>query len=331
MKLQVYRTNASSYQSSLFLSKEQRVLEEIEGIKYIQSLKEIDQDLPFILITNTHTKPKEISANILDKTVLMIHPNSGHDNICTDFVKNSPFPIIVGNPIRANAVVEYSLSCLFHHFTQIPNHQHWSETREWDRKLLRDQKVLILGHGHIGKMLRQSLNPLCREVKVYDPFETETQFSKDIHTKWDENIFNDVSVLLIAASLNPTSFQLINSSILKKLSPDCLIINPARGEIIKELDLIQFLQKNPKSFAYMDVFEKEPFTPGYLNELSNINKTSHIAGVYEKLNNDIISFEYLIIKDFIEHYKCDNVSNFHQEYQECLLTEEVLAKNEIRN
>ncbi len=330
MKLQVYRTNASSYQSSLFLSKEQRVLEEIEGIKYIQSLKEMDENLPFVLITNTHTKFEEISPNILEKTVLMVHRNSGHDNICADFVKNSTFPIVVGNPIRSNAVVEYTLSCIFQHFTQIPNHQHWAETRIWDRKLLRDQKVMILGQGHIGKLLEQSLKPLAREVIVYDPFAHNDHLNQNIKTSWNEDMFQDVSVLLLAASLNPTSYQMIDQKVLKKISSSCLIVNPARGEIIKEIDLVQFLQKNPKAYAYLDVFEKEPFKPGYLHELSNLNKTSHIAGVYEKLNSDIISFEYLIIKDFIEHYSCDNISNFHQEYEECLLTEEEYNKHETK-
>jgi D-3-phosphoglycerate dehydrogenase len=328
MKLQIYRTNASSYQSSKFLSKEQRVLEEVEGVKYIQSLKEMDDSLPFILITNTHSKPEEISQNILDNTVLMVHPNSGHDNICKEFVLDSTFPIIIGNPIRANAVAEYTLSCLFQHYTKIPHHQHWSETREWDRGLLRDQKVLILGHGHIGKILNQSLTPLCREVKVYDPFAQKSELNTSLITEWDESIFDDVSVLLVAASLNPTSYQMIDHKVLKRLSPNCTIINPARGEIIKEIDLVPFLQKNPKSFCFLDVFEKEPFKPGHLNEVKNLNKTSHIAGVYEKLNNDIISFEYIVINDFMKHFNSDNISNFHQDYQECLLTEELFLAHE---
>lgn len=327
MKLQVYRTNVSSYQNSLFLSKEQRVLEEIEGVKYIQSLKEMDNEVPFILISNTHTKPLEIAENIIDNTVLMIHPNSGHDNICLDFVKSSSFPIILGNPIRANAVCEYILSSVFQHFSTIPHHQHWSETREWDRKLLRDQKVLILGHGHIGKILNQSLKPLCRDVKVYDPFETNTSENPNLITEWDESIFDGVSVLLIAASLNPTSYQMVDINILKRLAQENLIVNPARGSIIKELDLVQYLQKNPKSHAFLDVFEKEPFGPGHLNELNHLNKTSHIAGSYERLNNDIINFEYIVINDFMNHFLNNNVSNFHEEYQECLLTEEVFTNH----
>ena len=113
MKIQVYRTGASSYQNSSFLKKEQTLLENITGVKYINSLKETVKDLPFILVTNTHTNMDEIPEVILNKTALMIHPNSGHDNISDEFIKEAAFPIVVGNPIRSNAVVEYIMSCIF--------------------------------------------------------------------------------------------------------------------------------------------------------------------------------------------------------------------------
>lgn len=316
MNVQVYRTNVSSYQNSQFLANEKRVLEEIEGVKYVQSLQEITDD-PFILISNTHTKPEEVPKNILDKTILMIHPNSGHDNIPNSFLKESSFPIVVGNPIRANAVCEYTLSSIFQHYTQIPNHQFWPTTREWNRKLLRDQRVLILGYGHIGKLLFESLSPICREVSAYDPLITED--SNGLTGKWSEDLFDNISILIVAASLTDTSKQLINSNILNRLAQENLILNPARGEIIVEKDLVQYLQKNPNSFCFLDVFEREPFKPGHLNELNNLNKTSHIAGVYDRLNKDIISFEYLIINDFINSYRINQTNDFKNEYNGCLI------------
>lgn len=321
MNIQIFRTNASSYQNAQFFAKEKRVLEEIPGVSYKTSLKELENNIPIVLITNTHTKPREISRNILEKTVLMIHPNSGHDNICKEFVSSSDFPIIVGNPIRANAVAEYTLACIFKEYTPIPQHQHWSSDRTWERSLLRDQKILILGHGHIGKILFNTLNTLSPQTKVYDPFIDKKEIQPSIYKDWDETLFKDITILIIAASLNPTSYNLINTNVLNQLSPNCLIINPARGGIIKEADLVHFLQKNPKSKCYLDVFDKEPFKPGYLNEVTNLNKTSHIAGVYNKLNNDIISFEYLVLKDFIEYYGQNKTQEFPLEYQECLLTE----------
>ena len=111
----------------------------------------------------------------------------------------------------------------------------------------------------------------------------------------------------------------MNKSNINELNSECLILNPARGELFQEEELIHFLQKNPKSFAYLDVFEREPFAPGYGSQVSNLNKTSHIAGMYRRLNNDIISFEFLVIKDFIRRFQQNSLNEFKQDYAECIL------------
>src|SRR5690606_32424520 len=112
-------------------------------------LSEFDPNSPVALITNTHTNPDSISQTILEKTTLLIHPNSGHDNFQESFIENAAFPIVFGNPIRAHAVAEYILSALFQHFTKLPIHHHWDNDRLWNRKLVRDQKILLLGFGTI--------------------------------------------------------------------------------------------------------------------------------------------------------------------------------------
>lgn len=319
MKIQVYRTGASSYQNSSFLKNEQKQLESIPGVKYINSLKETVKDLPFILLTNTHTNTEEVPDIILNKTALMIHPNSGHDNISDDFIKEANFPIVVGNSIRCNAVSEYVLSCIFKEITPIQNHTHWSSDRTWDRKLLRDQKVLILGHGHIGRTLNQVLSPLVKDIKVFDPI-IKKNLPNNIIQDFNYNIFEKVDILIIAANLNNSSRQMVNRIALNLLSTNNIIINPARGEIIKEDELIQYLQQNPKSKCYLDVFNEEPFPPGYQNQLDNLNKTSHIAGVFKKLNQDIITFEHQVIEDFVtNHLMSSNQDSFKQVYSDSII------------
>ncbi len=311
--------NASPYQDSKFFAREKRILEGIPNSKYLSSLRELDPNTPVILITNTHTAPEDIAPALLEQTVLMIHPNSGHDNYKKEFVRNANFPIILGNPIRSHAVFEYTLSCLFHHFIQVPSHQHWSDKREWNRKLLRDQKVLILGYGHIGKLLEKTLKTICQSVTVVDPYVKE----KGVLTNLNNDHLKDINILIAAASLTKSSYKMIKSDELKKLNPEVVVINPARGGIICEKSLTHFLQQNPQAKAFLDVFEEEPFKPGLYNPIENLNKTSHIAGVHRKLNQDIISFEYLVIKDFIQFADENQTAAFFEQYQECLLTEDL--------
>lgn len=321
MKYQVYRTNSSTYQDSEFFNNEKAQLESIDGVHYIKSLTEIDDTAPFILLSNTHTIPEELPDILLDKTILMIHPNSGHENIPKGFVKRMDFPIILGNPIRSHAVAEYILSCLFHKFTPISNHQYWSHDRKWNRGLLRDQNVLILGFGHIGKIIYRSLSVLCHKVEVVDPYHTEDISSQDIKKDISEVNLSKKNIVILATSLTSSSKGIINQEFLKSLPNNSILINSARGEMIHEEDLALFLKKNEKFFAFLDVYTKEPFIPGYMHDINNVNKTSHIAGVYTDLNHDIIKFEKHIIEDFIKHYESNSVGSFQKQYAECMLTE----------
>lgn len=318
MKYQIYRTNSSTYQKADFFNLEKSTIEAIGDIRYIKSLTSIDSDTPFILITNTHTNTADIPTKILENTKLVIHPNSGHDNFKLEFIKNASFPIIVGNEIRAAAVCEYILGIIFREICAIPSHYHWSIDRSWNRPLLKSKKILLLGHGHIGKVLFQSLKPLAGEISVFDPYINRDEYPQ-VHTDWSDSLLQDVDILICSASLNAKNKGFIDQDKLKHLVNEAIIINPSRGEIFNEADLIRHAEKNPKSKIYMDVFEHEPFPPGYLNQLSNINKTSHIAGVSKNLGDLIIEFEKRVILDFLQM----DSNSFHTKYAECDLRNRV--------
>ena len=319
MKAQVFRTSASSYQNSTFNTKEQSILEKIPGVIYIKSLKEMNPQIPFILLTNSHTNLSDIPEMILENTALIVHPNSGYDNLERDLVERLEIPVILGNPIRSHAVVEYILSCIFKEITMIPKHTHWDESRSWDRKLLRDQSVLLLGHGNIGKIIRQSLTPLTREIRCFDPHEK----SPGVINQWDPDIAKDIDIIIVAANATSENSNFIDKELLSRVSADCLIINAARGSLINENHLKNFLLKNKSAKCYLDVFQEEPFGPGHMSDVPNLNKTSHIAGVFKKLNHDIISFEFLVIQDFIDAFDNENIEPFLDSYEECLLNTKV--------
>lgn len=299
MKIQVLRLNSSSYQDHEFIQLEKSTLEKLKDIEYVQSVSDLDSGFKYILITNTHTEVDKIADNILKNTVLIVHPNSGHDNITQDFVTDAKFSILRGNKIRANAVSEYVLSCIFKHFTEIKNHLIWDRYRKWDRKLISDLKILILGDGHIGSKVASCLAPLVKKLEIVDPNLKVESINPKKSISCAQSCFEKVDVLIIAADLNSSSRHLIDSEKLDQMSDDVVVINAARGEIVKQQDLERHLRLNPRSFAYLDVFSNEPFDSSDFKNLRNVNKTSHIAGIFENLNLKIIEFEKEVIEDFL--------------------------------
>lgn len=305
-KLTIKRTSTSPYFSPTFNQLEQTSLQ-----PYVDMLPSDSGAVSDILITNTHTNFDLLSSEQIENLKLIIHPNSGYDNFPVDFVKASKAPIIIGSTIRAQAVAQYILSALFSHFSAIASHSKWDIERKWPRKLLSDLKITLIGYGHIGKILHTTLNPMVKELNVYDPFENLTQLNN-----------KNADVVILACGLNSKSRHMVDKNFLNAIKESALIINAARGELIKTSDLVKFLKANDEAFAVLDVFENEPNNFSEFNDLINIKLTSHIAGVYKNIDLHTIDFEVDVVSDFLELTDFD----FKNKYQKMILQNKLRAE-----
>lgn len=293
----IRRTDVSPYQKDNFVPLELKALTEL-GFHY-----DLDCKSPEILLTNTLTDMGMIHQSIdVDQIQLIIHPNSGYDNYPLSFVENVHCPIILGNEIRAQAVVEYTMAQVFEHFTTTQHKKAWDMKRAFPRKLISQQNFLVIGYGLIGSQIENTLLALNAKVSIYDPYQ-----NKNLDLKKE---ISNADVIILASSLNKTSYHLINEENLNTAKKDVTLINPARGSLIQTDALIHFLEKNSESFAYLDVFEKEPRQIPSLESLPNVKLTSHIAGVHDSLDQSIIDFEVKVLKDF----KSLNINSFAQKY-----------------
>ena len=287
----VMRLNSSPYHGEDFAQIEMSRLNQIPGITY-KSFKPEPTSDRLILITNTHSKLSQLPPGLLEKTELIVHSNSGYDHFNQDKGLWWNIPVIVGHEIRAQAVVEYYLTCLTTGLSDLPQHLSWDKSRNWQRTLIKDESILIFGGGHIGQKIYTILTALGANVKIIDPF-----ISGAIKN-WNEINLKNYKVVLICCSLNSTSHHLLNDDFFEKAHSELLLVNGARGKILDEQALREFLQFNPKAFAFLDVFEEEPFSSSWIN-FPQVWKTSHIAGVYSALDEAIIHFEEKIIRDFL--------------------------------
>ena len=302
LDLTITRTDVSPYQAQNFVKFEEKMVTDL-GFKYSLSEK-----APHILFTNTLTDMWQLHKRIdLNQLRLIVHSNSGYDNFPLSFIEQSRVSIVLGNEIRANAVCEYTLAQLFERFSSTPHKPQWDLKRAFKRRRIKDLTCLVIGKGPIGNQLLNTLHSLGCEPLSYDPYKGPTAPLEDLVKVCD--------VILLAASLNQTSFHMINEKILNLCKPDLTIINPARGSLINTSDLIIFLNKHPHSFAYLDVFEKEPRDLPELEILPNVKLTSHIAGVFDQLDQAIIQFEKSVLEDF----SALNLPAFRQKYESKLL------------
>jgi D-3-phosphoglycerate dehydrogenase len=290
----VIRTHVSPYQDKNFISREKLVIESHPSLKY-QTLAG-PGDEPTILITNTHTQLKDLPARLLQNTKLIIHPNSGYDHFADEEHIWRHIPLVVGHTIRAQSVAEYSLGALFEGLLELPQHMMWHKERTWGRTLLKGTSVWIFGYGHIGKIIANTLNTLGMKVTVVDPFERSPY---EHFSHWKEGKLREARVIISAMSLNAKTKYYFNDDFFTHCRPEVLFINGARGKLVREEALKYYLQKYPESFAFLDVFEKEPFGQEW-HGFPQVWKTSHIAGVEKNLDDKILDFEMGILTDYLE-------------------------------
>jgi phosphoglycerate dehydrogenase-like enzyme len=301
---QVLRTHISPYQAQDFIQKERELLSSLPQVDY-RTLETYDLQKPSILITNTHTTLRELPPGLLRNTKLIIHPNSGYDHFVVDKTLWSEIPVVVGHSIRAQAVAEYTLDCLFQ-TQRLPKHESWDKKRLWKRRLIRDSKILIFGYGHIGTILERTLSALGAEVTVIDPYKNKIK-------NWEELKLSEYQVVLSALSLNESSFQIFEGKFFGALHPEVIFINGARGNLYHEEALKTFFTQHPLAQCFLDVFPEEPILNNWT--LPNVWKTSHIAGVHEHLDPGILEFEFGVLKNFLEM----KPEEFQRTYQSELL------------
>ncbi len=113
-----------------------------------------------------------------------------------------------------------------------------------------------------------------------------------------EDLLTRCDIVSLNCDLNPTSRHLICAQTLSLMKNTAVLINTARGPIIKETDLIEALREKRLGGAAFDVFEDEPLPTGSpLRSMDNVMLAPHNsnssprawAHVHENTVNQLIS------------------------------------------
>jgi glyoxylate reductase len=93
-----------------------------------------------------------------------------------------------------------------------------------------------------------------------------------------DDLLRESDVVSIHVSLTPETRGLIAAGQFALMKPDALIVNTARGPIIDQAALIDWLRANPAATAALDVFESEPLpVDDPLLTLPNVTVAPHVG------------------------------------------------------
>lgn len=140
--------------------------------------------------------------------------------------------------------------------------------------------VGLLSLGAIARKLLELLRPFSVNVLVYDPFLTEAE-AKALRVEQVslEDLFRRSDVVSLHTPSFPETRGMITGAHIDSMKPGATFINTARGELVREEELIEVFSRRTELQAVLDVTVKEPPEPdSALYLLENVVLTPHIAG-----------------------------------------------------
>ena len=97
------------------------------------------------------------------------------------------------------------------------------------------------GYGSIGRKVAQIARALDMDVLTYT--RSPEKVTDGTRTDSLEQLLRQSDIVTLHCPLNPESAGLINRQALASMKPTALLINTARGGIIREADLAQALEQ----------------------------------------------------------------------------------------
>jgi lactate dehydrogenase-like 2-hydroxyacid dehydrogenase len=155
------------------------------------------------------------------------------------------------------------------------------------------KKLGILGLGKIGQALAKRARAFDMEIHYHSrtrlPAEAE-QGAK--HHSSLESLARVSDFLSLNAPSTPETKHILRNETIAWLKPGAVVINTARGDLVRDADLIAALQDGRVAYAGLDVFEGEPkLHPGYL-ALPNVMLLPHMGSSTIEARNQM-GFEAL--------------------------------------
>ena len=158
----------------------------------------------------------------------------------------------------------------------------WTPLRPLERmQVLKVLTVGIVGFGRIGKEVAARLKPFKCLILVFDPVVDDAVIQQAGCTPvtFDE-LLSASDIISLHCPSNDQTRYMINEDSINKMKKGVMLINVARGDIVKTDDLIAGLESGQIGATALDVTDPEPINPdSSLLAMDNVIITSHVASV----------------------------------------------------
>jgi len=250
-------------------------------------LELVDGHNPRAIIVGSDPITSAVLASAKRLRLVMKH-GVGVDNIDIDAATDAGVLVANAPDTNTHAVADLTIGMILVLLRGIVGSAVSARSGGWGRVVgneLGARTVGVVGAGKIGSEVIRRLVPFGPEILAYDVVQDESLVASCgvVYVSLEE-LLEKSDVITLHVPLLPQTHRLIGRRQLESLKEDVKLVNIARGALIDEQALEEFLRAHPKAAAALDVFATEPPQESSLLGLENVVPTTHIGGyTYEAM------------------------------------------------
>lgn len=244
--------------------------------------------------------PAKITREIIEAAPslkLISGSGVGLDNIDVKYATEKKIPVLHAPSLNAVSTAEHALALIIAlskslvSFNDEMRKGNYNSRMTLQSQELRDKKIGIIGFGNIGKEVakRAKLGFEMEATAWVRKIDSEKQAAANelgvkLTTALDK-IFSDSDFITLHIPLTQRTEGLINYHYFSLMKSTAFFINTARGKVVNQDDLYEFLSKGKIAGAGLDVFDPEPPAKDLaLLSLPNVILTPHVGGTTVECN-----------------------------------------------
>jgi len=182
----------------------------------------------------------------------------------------------------ARSTLELTFGLMIAVLRRIPQTDQAMRRGEWPSfagRTLAGKKLGILGLGRIGREVAAVARAFGMQVLAWGPTLNAERAERSGATFMQlDALLEQADIVTVQLRLSDDSRGLLNEQRLRRIGPQGVLINTARGAIVDETALARVLAEGALGAAGLDVFAEEPLAPDSpLRHLDNVVLTSHLG------------------------------------------------------
>ena len=237
---------------------------------------------------------------------------TGYDSVDMEYCKEHGIAVYNVPKYSTTSVVELTIGLTIAVLREITYGNDIIRNEKWSFKPgveLSGKTVGIMGTGEIGVEAAKIFKAFGCELIGWS--RSESDAFKAIGGRYisDKQTFLATSdVVSIHLPLNKQTTGLITEKELSAMKKTAILVNTARGAVVKEADLTEALEQKKIAGAGLDVFEQEPINKdNKLLKLDNVVLTPHVAYKTKEALNRRMEVAVQNISDFLQSIDTNRV------------------------